>query len=112
MKTIEDASSIFSLNEVDKLKENDLKELPKSFAFAVSMDSFREGVEFVQRWIPIEEELPEENIPVLVKMDYCFAFTDIIATDVCYLRLHRWINALRNQHSNSNVIAWRPIEYK
>ena len=73
---------------------------------------FKAGVEFAQRWIPIEEELPEENIPVLVKMDYCFAFTDIIATDVCYLRLHRWINALRNQHSNSNVIAWRPIEYK
>jgi len=75
-------------------------------------NAFIAGTEFANRWIPIEEELPEENIPVLVKMDYCFAFTDIIATDVCYLRLHRWINALRNQHSNSNVIAWRPIEYK
>ena len=30
---------------------------------------FKAGVEFAQRWIPIEEELPEENIPVLVKMD-------------------------------------------
>ena len=30
--------------------------------------SFRAGVEFAQRWIPVEEELPEKLVQVIVKL--------------------------------------------
>ena len=31
--------------------------------------SFIEGVEFAQRWIPVEEELPEKSKQVIVKLE-------------------------------------------
>ena len=32
-------------------------------------DAFKEGVTFAQRWIPIEEELPEKLVQVIVKFE-------------------------------------------
>ena len=33
------------------------------------IDVFETGVEFAQRWIPIEEELPEKSKQVIVKLE-------------------------------------------
>lgn len=68
---------------------------------------FRYGVEFAQRWIPVEEELPEigEKVPVL-------------------LSTKKWSISSRKVYSNGkigwtgsgtfidSIIAWRPIEIK
>ena len=33
------------------------------------IEMFEAGVEFAQRWIPVEEELPEKLVQVIVKLD-------------------------------------------
>ena len=33
------------------------------------IQQFRAGVEFAQRWIPIEEELPKDGVQVLIKFE-------------------------------------------
>ena len=32
-------------------------------------NGFKKGVEFAQRWIPVEEELPEKLVQVIVKLE-------------------------------------------
>lgn len=75
-------------------------------------EMFKHGVEFAQRWIPIEKELPEEGVPVIVMLGYKFVGTNIQATDICRLSENIWINCLRPHHSNGNITHWRPIELK
>jgi len=55
-------------------------------------------------WIQVEEKLPEFGKPVLILTDYG-------KMDVCYLRLENnrnivWVNHMRPEHTNGNVIAW------
>ena len=52
MKTIEEALNI----AYDECKSN-----------AYFGNGFKKGVEFAQRWIPIEEELPPLRVPVICK---------------------------------------------
>ena len=54
MKTIEEALNI----AYDECKSN-----------AYFGNGFKKGVEFAQRWIPIEEELPEKSKQVIVKLE-------------------------------------------
>ena len=73
---------------------------------------FTSGVEFAQKWIPVDEELPPVMIPVIAKMSYNLALTNIPAVDCCVFNGDAWFNAMRQQHSNGNVTHWRPIELK
>lgn len=100
MKTIEEESNEYALRNASILQEK------------LSTKSFTAGVEFAQKWIDVKDELPPMNIPVLVKMNYNYNFTEVEAIDVCKWNGELWINALRVQHSNGGVIFWRPIEYK
>lgn len=73
--------------------------------------SFIEGVEFAQRWIPVEEELPEVGEKVITKMTKDKRTSYGIATRI----REEWeINAHWIDHtfSNMNITHWRPIEYK
>ena len=54
MKTIEEALNI----AYDECKSN-----------AYFGNGFKKGVEFAQRWIPVEEELPEKSKQVIVKLE-------------------------------------------
>ena len=54
MKTIEDALNI----AYDECKSN-----------AYFGNGFKKGVEFAQRWIPVEEDLPEKFKQVIVKLE-------------------------------------------
>lgn len=54
MKTIEEALNI----AYDECKGN-----------AYFGNGFKKGVDFAQRWIPIEEELPEKSKQVIVKLE-------------------------------------------
>ena len=53
MKTIEEALNI----AYDECKSN-----------AYFGNGFKKGVEFAQRWMPVEEELPEKLVQVIVKL--------------------------------------------
>ena len=70
-------------------------------------DGFKAGVEFATRWIPVEEELPEDGKIVLMKtLNSVFIgrFEDS----------HFYLNEIVNntQLIIVGVIEWRPIEFK
>ena len=63
--------------------------------------SFKAGVEFAQRWIPVEEELPEENEVVLVKgVIYSLALYKGGKFNPDFMLKHE------------DVTHWRPIKLK
>ena len=68
-------------------------------------DGFIAGVEFAQRWIPIEEELPEEGKIVLMKT-LSSVFVGVFEDS------HFYLNEIVNntQLIFVGVIEWRPIE--
>ncbi len=77
------ATGIFILNE----------------AQGIAYDAFKRGAEFAQRWIPVEEELPENNEDVLVKTKY----RGIKMTMRSY---NEWV------YYGKGITHWRPIELK
>ena len=80
-------------------------------AKTVAYESFLSGVEFAQRWIPIEEELPDIGEKVITKMTKDKRTSYGIATRI----REEWeINAHWIDHtfSHMNITHWRPIELK
>ena len=67
MKTIEMAASIYAEPIASDLSHKNMNDLNICDLEDYIVESFKEGVEFSQRWIPIEEELPEVGEIVLVK---------------------------------------------
>lgn len=70
MKTIEEEAKEF-LSKID-IPDHFKSKLPIGFYDAIKIDmenSFKAGVEFAQRWIPVEEELPGYGVKVLVMID-------------------------------------------
>ena len=59
MKTIDEAS-------IEYVKSNFLLE---TIWAQETQDAFKKGVEFAQRWIPVEEYLPEKFKQVIVKLE-------------------------------------------
>ena len=74
-------------------------------------NAFKSGVEFAQRWIPIEEDLPEIGEMAITKMTKDKRTSYGIATRI---REEWQINAHWIDHtfSNMTITHWRPIEYK
>jgi hypothetical protein len=67
-------------------------------------ESFIAGVEFAQRWISVEEELPPECCPVLL------CNTVAIFYRVGYLRENRWYAFTNKKDQEVEITHWRPIE--
>ena len=75
------------------------------------IEMFEAGVQFAQRWIPVEEELPEIGEKVITKMTKDKRTSYGIATRI----REEWeINAHWIDHtfSNMTITHWRPIELK
>jgi len=88
MKTIEQSA-----------KEAWNKLLPDSGVNPYFTDGFEEGIKFTQRWIPVEEELPEIGIDIIAKNEYkILAFKVSVIFDVKYV--------------SEYFTHWRPIELK
>lgn len=66
--------------------------------------AFELGVEFAQRWIPVEEELPEEKEWIIVELK------NVVSKNK-YVTMYPK-NQLEFDFIKSNVIKWRPIELK
>ena len=72
---------------------------------------FEAGIEFAQRWISVDDELPEIGEKVITKMTKDKRTSYGIATRI----REEWeINAHWIDHtfSNMNITHWRPIELK
>ena len=78
---------------------------------------FKAGVEFAQRWIPVEEELPEIGEMVLTKMEKRHGDTWVQNYYSTATRLENqgeWqtVNWVDHSISFGHITHWRPIEYK
>lgn len=87
MKTIEQASNDYALSRDD----ND-------YTIETEM-AFEAGVEFAQRWIPVEEDLPEKQKQVIVKLENGW--------HTC-----TWLTEYGTFAFNVKPTHWRPIELK
>ena len=97
MKTIEEAKYDYC----DNLKMSPLT--TKMDIIEQNMNAFDAGVEFAQRWIPIEEEFPPVNRTVLIQYD------DAI---VGVLKYKKYIGFTSYRSDLSKITHWRPIELK
>ena len=100
MKTIEEAAKDFNDSHVNGHH-------PQKWV----SDIFKAGVEFAQRWIPVEEELPPIGEKVITKMSKDKRTAYGIATRI----REEWeINAHWVDHtfSNMNITHWRHIDLK
>ena len=100
MKTIEEAAKDFNDSHVNGHH-------PQKWV----SDIFKAGVDFAQRWIPVEEELPEIGEKVITKMTKDKRTSYGIATRI----REEWeINAHWIDHtfSNMTITHWRPIDLK
>ena len=88
MKTIEQAAAKYADTRTDRIEFR-----------GVARAGFIEGAAFAQRWIPVSEEVPEENTEVLVKCRN----GKRIQHDVDFI-----MNGVF--HRRKNVTHWRPIE--
>ena len=90
MKTIEEAA----------------KEYEKIHYYVDEKEAFKSGADFAQRWISVEEEMPENSDVVLIKEETLVnAITGYFST---YYK--SWISYPFNK--DVKVTHWRPIEIK
>ena len=84
-------------------KENAEKYWVSHSRYKSYIASFNAGVEFAQKWIPVEEELPEERVFVLCQNP----FSAFVAS------FHGKEKGFRipNAEGEYKVTHWRPIEY-
>lgn len=103
MKTIEETAKEYSKDLVFT-KESKMYIQRVDFE-----DAFKAGVEFAQRWIPIDEELPPYYNPVIVKD----GDLEVIAWMACS---DEGFNTYTINGTNivmtKNPTHWRPIELK
>ena len=107
MKTIEGA--------VIKYSEN--ADIDEETYIADVYNGFKAGVEFAQRWIPVEEELPDVGELVLTKMEKRHGDTLVQNYYSTATRLEsqgEWqtVNWVDHSISFGHITHWRPIEYK
>ena len=99
MKTIESAALKYAepiatytyYNGMDNLTYCDLEKC--------MVDSFKTGADFAQRWIPVEEDLPEKSKQVIVKLENGW--------HTC-----TWITEDGTFASNVKPTHWRHIDLK
>ena len=103
MKTIQEAAK----NSFDRLSIAGADTNEADF-----IGGFKIGVEFAQRWIPIEEELPQHRIAVFVKMiDRNIPILATLNTnDMCWYFYDYSDNEWYGFASVKKITHWRPIE--
>ncbi len=91
MKTIEQAAIEYrqTLNDSGVLLSN-------------TVATFKAGVEFAQRWIPVEEESPSEYEYVLAKRSVGDVYVACFSDYTFHTGMPHKVN----------ITHWRPIEYK
>ena len=107
MKTIEKATDENTSIHVEHGTVSDCLYTTPSYLKKILDGTFKSGVEFAQRWIPIEEELPEENITVIAKGGIA-----IWISAMSKGRLIGYKFSSPGITESFDATHWRPIEYK
>ncbi len=102
MKTIEEQSILLSQN-----CDGDI-----FLKYRICM-AFRDGAKYVQKWIPVEDDLPETDVPVLVRTkNGKYKVSSMYIPKDCHgniLGEKRWKGSTSFVES---ITDWRPITYK
>ena len=82
-----------------------------------SESGFIAGVEFAQRWISVEEELPREGTSVLIKNDFGYFGINVLENGIWRMCTVEKIAGLLNLKEYelekfAMPTHWRPIELK
>ena len=102
MKTIEEAAEEYS-----KLKSS-----AEIFTCAHKID-FKVGVEFAQRWISVEDELPEVDIEVIVKtLNLKYSIAKMYTPKDCNGTILGEKEWKCSRTFKSSITHWRQIELK
>lgn len=110
MKTIEEAASIYAEPIASDLSHKSMDDLNICDLEDYIAESFKEGVEFAQRWIPVEEELPDEKNGYINKEVIAFT-SDNCAYVLIYDDYIGWLPNGTDADID-NITHWRPIEIK
>lgn len=99
MKTIEEAARNYSWELRRKIKDikGDISEQ--------SFHTFIDAVSWAERWIPVEEEIPNEGVYVLIKRKREDGYEDIVLNKISN---GKWVCQL----PDTATTHWRPIEHK
>lgn len=100
MKTIEEAAKEYT----DSLKLDGCHYASKELFEEYAEADFKAGVEFAQRWIPIEEELPK-NIEIFWKGEFEYDKGYLDFRESTFAEIKHLIKCTALTH-------WRPIELK
>ncbi len=78
---------------------------------------FKAGVEFAQRWISVEDELPKEGVSVLIKNDFGYFGINVLENGIWRMCTVEKIAGLLNLKEYelekfATPTHWRPIELK
>lgn len=87
--------------ELITLKDSDVNEYIK--------DAFNECAGVMQRWISVEEELPNEENGYFDKQVLVKRFNDFERTELDY-KVTRY--TIKGWEEYSRIISWRPINFK
>ena len=103
MKTIEEAAK-----ENCEYNQDWLRQYDEHF-----IEAFKDGVELSQRWIPVEEDLPNSDVPGSATSEVVLAKSEELANEVTvYSHL---VNKTWHIYPSGKIITithWRPIELK
>ena len=97
MKTIKDTANKYAESRYSR------KAHPTADAYSAARNGFIAGYEFAQQWINVNDELPEENVYVLVMQD------DSDYTDIAYLEDGEWYYSNNDLQLSFNPTHWRNI---
>jgi len=117
MKTIERAASIYAEPIASDLSHKSMDDLNICDLEDYIAESFKAGVKFAQRWIPVEEELPEVGVMVLTKMEKRHGYTwvqNYYSTATRLKNQGEWqtVNWVDHSISFGHITHWRHIDIK
>lgn len=113
MKTIEQAAREYA----DSLKLDDAHRVSKQQFEGYAQSDFKAGVEFAQRWIPVEEELPVFDKTEYPNGNYKVYFVKILTGSMSPIIRYGAAHLVNDKRWSCefdwNIVThWRPIEYK
>ena len=109
MKTIEEESIDYA--------ESKANPMFRSLEVSIAAKAFKAGVEFAQRWISVEDELPKEGVSVLIKNDFGYFGINVLENGIWRMCTVEKIAGLLNLKEYelekfATPTHWRPIELK
>ena len=111
------ANSTLILKNMKTIEEGLEEAYQKAGENAYFGNGFKSGVEFAQRWISVEDELPKEGVSVLIKNDFgCFGI-NVLENGFWRMCTVEKIAGLLNLKEYelerfATPTHWRPIELK